>query len=306
MPPPGDTRYRDRRLLVLYFDLTPCRPPIRCARIAAAQTFIDAQIQPTDLLAIMTFGGGAVRVKQDFTADRGALRERHPDADLRRRQGRRRHSRQHRHRHRLRPGRCGVQHPEHRSPVVGAADGGDDAAGAAGAEGADLFRQRPAAERRRQPGAAARHDQRRDPRQRRAAPDRRARPGRAGAARRRVAAVARRHRHVHRPAARRTRSPASNDRRTRSTRWPRTPAARDVRLQRPVARHRAGGAVDDQLLHARLLQHPPGERRPLPSDQDLAAQRRRRRARLPAGVFQRQGRSPSSPPPTRSASSKRR
>src|SRR5206468_5176026 len=32
-------------------------------------------MQPSDLLAIMTFAGGAVRVKQDFTADRGALRE---------------------------------------------------------------------------------------------------------------------------------------------------------------------------------------------------------------------------------------
>jgi len=42
---------------------------------AAAQTFVDQQMQPSDLLAIMTFGGGAVRVKQDFTADRGALRD---------------------------------------------------------------------------------------------------------------------------------------------------------------------------------------------------------------------------------------
>src|SRR4026209_732906 len=32
-------------------------------------------MQPADLLAVMTFGGGAVRVKQDFTADRGVLRD---------------------------------------------------------------------------------------------------------------------------------------------------------------------------------------------------------------------------------------
>ncbi|HEX3644693.1 MAG TPA: VWA domain-containing protein [Vicinamibacterales bacterium] len=75
VPPPGDTRYRDRRLLVLYFDLTAMPPGDQMRAYAAAQTFIDAQMQPTDLLAIMTFGGGAVRVKQDFTADRGALRE---------------------------------------------------------------------------------------------------------------------------------------------------------------------------------------------------------------------------------------
>jgi VWFA-related protein len=75
VPPPGDTRYRDRRLLVLYFDLTAMPPGDQMRAYAAAQTFIDTQMQPTDLLAIMTFGGGAVRVKQDFTGDRGALRE---------------------------------------------------------------------------------------------------------------------------------------------------------------------------------------------------------------------------------------
>src|SRR5206468_9729460 len=74
-PPPGDTRYRDRRLLVLYFDLTAMPPADQARAFSAAQTFIDKQMQPSDLLAVMTFAGGAVRVKQDFTADRGALRE---------------------------------------------------------------------------------------------------------------------------------------------------------------------------------------------------------------------------------------
>ena len=75
IPPAGDTRYRDRRLLVLYFDLTAMPPGDQMRAYAAAQTFIDAQMQPSDLLAILTFGGGAVRVKQDFTGDRAALRE---------------------------------------------------------------------------------------------------------------------------------------------------------------------------------------------------------------------------------------
>jgi VWFA-related protein len=74
-PPPGDTRYRDRRLLVLYFDLTAMPPADQARAYAAAQKFIDAEMQPSDLLAIMTFGGGAVRVKQDFTDDRARLRE---------------------------------------------------------------------------------------------------------------------------------------------------------------------------------------------------------------------------------------
>ena len=50
-------------------------PPDQMRAYAAAQKFIDTQMQPPDLLAIMTFEGGAVRVKQDFTDDRGALRE---------------------------------------------------------------------------------------------------------------------------------------------------------------------------------------------------------------------------------------
>jgi len=75
MPPPGDTRYRDRRLLVLYFDLTAMPPADQARAYAAAQKFIDADMQPSDVLAIMTFAGGAVRVKQDFTNDRSQLRE---------------------------------------------------------------------------------------------------------------------------------------------------------------------------------------------------------------------------------------
>ncbi len=75
IPPPGDTRYRDRRLLILYFDLTALPPADQMRAYAAAQAFVDTQMQPSDLLAIMTFGGGAVRVKQDFTADRAALRD---------------------------------------------------------------------------------------------------------------------------------------------------------------------------------------------------------------------------------------
>ena len=75
IPPAGDTRYRDRRLLVLYFDLTAMPPADQMRAYGAAQTFIDTQLQPSDLLAVMTFGGGAVRVKQDFTADRAVLRD---------------------------------------------------------------------------------------------------------------------------------------------------------------------------------------------------------------------------------------
>jgi VWFA-related protein len=56
---PGNTRYRDHRLMAMYFD--------------AARKFIRTQMTPADLVAIMMFSGGAVNVLQDFTADRDRL-----------------------------------------------------------------------------------------------------------------------------------------------------------------------------------------------------------------------------------------
>jgi len=69
------SRFRDRRLLILYFDLTAMPPADQIRAYNAALKFIDVQMQPSDLIAIMTFGGGAVRLKQDFTADRAQLHE---------------------------------------------------------------------------------------------------------------------------------------------------------------------------------------------------------------------------------------
>jgi VWFA-related protein len=72
---PGDFRYRDRRLLVLYFDLSAMPPADQMRAYSNAQKFVDTQMEPADLVAIMVFQGGAVKVKQDFTDSRPALRE---------------------------------------------------------------------------------------------------------------------------------------------------------------------------------------------------------------------------------------
>ena len=72
---PGDIRYRNRRLVVLYFDLSAMPPPDQMRAYMAARTFIASQITPQDLVAVMTFQGGAVRVKHDFTGDPAELRE---------------------------------------------------------------------------------------------------------------------------------------------------------------------------------------------------------------------------------------
>src|SRR5512146_3217089 len=51
---PGDFRYRDRRLLALYFDLTAMQIPDQLRALDAAQKFIQTQMTPADLMAIMT------------------------------------------------------------------------------------------------------------------------------------------------------------------------------------------------------------------------------------------------------------
>lgn len=73
--PPGDDRFRNRRLLVLYFDLSATAPPDQMRAYDAALRYIDTQMQPADMVAIVRFAGGAVTVRQDFTDDKSVLRE---------------------------------------------------------------------------------------------------------------------------------------------------------------------------------------------------------------------------------------
>jgi VWFA-related protein len=70
---PGDTRYKDRRLLALYFDMTAMPPADQYRALAAAQKFIRTQMTPADLIAILRYAGSSVDVLQDFTDDRDRL-----------------------------------------------------------------------------------------------------------------------------------------------------------------------------------------------------------------------------------------
>jgi VWFA-related protein len=70
---PGDVRYKDRRLLALYFDMTAMRPADQLRALAAAETFIRTQMTTADLVSILRYSGGSVDVLQDFTADRNRL-----------------------------------------------------------------------------------------------------------------------------------------------------------------------------------------------------------------------------------------
>ena len=71
--PPGDLKYRERRLLALYFDMTAMGQADQLRALTAAQKFIRTQMTPADLMAIMKYSGAAVDVLQDFTDDRDRL-----------------------------------------------------------------------------------------------------------------------------------------------------------------------------------------------------------------------------------------
>ena len=68
----GEVKYKDRRLMVLFFDMTsmPIQDQIRAQE--SAVKFVKTQITPSDLVAIMSFSAD-VKVVEDFTDDRDQL-----------------------------------------------------------------------------------------------------------------------------------------------------------------------------------------------------------------------------------------
>ncbi len=67
---PGSPRYKNRRLLALYFDMTAMPPTDQLRALDAAVKFVRTQMTSADLVAIMRYSGGSMDVLQDFTADR--------------------------------------------------------------------------------------------------------------------------------------------------------------------------------------------------------------------------------------------
>ncbi len=65
-------RYRDRRLLALFFDLSSMAPAEQIRATAAAEKFLKTQMTSSDLVSIMTFTT-RFRVIEDFTDDRDLL-----------------------------------------------------------------------------------------------------------------------------------------------------------------------------------------------------------------------------------------
>ena len=70
---PDSERYKNRRLLALYFDMSAMRPADQLRALSAAEQFLRTQMTTVDLVAILRYQGGSVDILQDFTGDRNKL-----------------------------------------------------------------------------------------------------------------------------------------------------------------------------------------------------------------------------------------
>jgi VWFA-related protein len=70
---PEKERYKNRRLLALYFDMSAMRPADQMRALGAAEQFIRTQMTTVDLVAIMRYNSASVDILQDFTSDRNKL-----------------------------------------------------------------------------------------------------------------------------------------------------------------------------------------------------------------------------------------
>jgi VWFA-related protein len=70
---PGSVKYKDKRLISIYFDLTAMPPGDKLRALEAAEKFVRTQMTSADLVSIMRYSGSSVDVLQDFTDDHNRL-----------------------------------------------------------------------------------------------------------------------------------------------------------------------------------------------------------------------------------------
>jgi VWFA-related protein len=70
----GTDQFKDRRLIVLFFDLSAMEPDEIDRAVASAEHYVDTQMMPADLVSIVSLGS-ALLVNQDFTADHDLLKK---------------------------------------------------------------------------------------------------------------------------------------------------------------------------------------------------------------------------------------
>ena len=73
--PPGDSRYRGRRLIVLYIDLASLSFFDEIRVFGSMRKYLDTAMTAADLVSVLVYQDGRVQKKQDFTDDRAALGE---------------------------------------------------------------------------------------------------------------------------------------------------------------------------------------------------------------------------------------
>lgn len=73
-PEPAQPVLKDRRLLILFFDLSTMQPDEIERSLTAAQRYVDQQMTVADLVSVVSLGT-AVRIEQDFTTDRDLLKQ---------------------------------------------------------------------------------------------------------------------------------------------------------------------------------------------------------------------------------------
>ena len=137
---------KDRRLIILFFDLSSMQPDEIDRATTAAQNYVDKQMVPADLVSVVSLGSTLQR-EPGLHLRPGAAEEGAAGLQSGRRRGLRR--RQHRHdrghirdRRILHGGRHRVQHLQHRPPSAGPALDRGQAGHDRREEVADLFLQR--------------------------------------------------------------------------------------------------------------------------------------------------------------------
>jgi len=75
-PSPADAanQFKDRRLIVLFFDLSAMEPDEIDHAVSSAENYLDKQMAPADLVSIVSLGSSLL-VNQDFTTDRALLKK---------------------------------------------------------------------------------------------------------------------------------------------------------------------------------------------------------------------------------------
>jgi VWFA-related protein len=67
-------QFKDRRLIILFFDLSAMEPDEIDHAVTSAEHYLDAQMAPADLVSIVSLGSSLL-VNQDFTTDRTLLKK---------------------------------------------------------------------------------------------------------------------------------------------------------------------------------------------------------------------------------------